>query len=848
MGLESYVKNGARWDGDTFSLKYFNVSRNFTVLKKGKNTITLSPDPIIVRGSSISVELLDRNGKSIPVEYPNQVTSGGSIVLHVDIKDDVTKGTGKLIIVGQAYRDVDTGKTLDQSGQNLVWRGLTQINTAVEEFKTPNNPDDIVFEKNPKDISIKITPIDISYRDKSTDRPSTKSGTGKLTYFPIIQSSTTSNNILNKPSVLSNINNTSISKVEEQSSATGISSNISTEGNPTIVSTVPEFLSDMVGGTITATPIVIDRVPPNLQSNIGAVSEYSGNILEVLNSTTIVVDTLFFHNITTSTTRFVVDSFIADVYSINYNKNVKTSEGQKVTGYAKMCFDNVATSNGVIDKVKVSAKPVGSIGAPMFIGDFDVMPPNKMQDTGSYTFDPKLGIDYKSVGEVTSSNDISNYFDYNEYKLSNNPNSNSFDNYNFELVSGGLSVPNPIQSSTNVTNAISFESPIAESNVTALSVKDQYLGSAKAGTKYKISLNAFSKYDSTKKKPTAQIYINGPSIEEGGDTANSFGTLIDTLDGGDGERQDNLEYFFTAASDSDKIKLSLVLNTGIWDFSNMKVEPASPSGNSPNEFCVMIPLDNLPVNKIDEEYVFVVDFIGKNGNPTNLNITTQSITLNSNSTLDEKLLINTINSSANLRGVIIGLGSQGVQGVQGAQGAQGFQGFQGFQGRQGPQGNQGSTGLQGSTGAQGNQGSQGSSTDVDVSVANLITRLGQINTSYTVGNSTSVTASFSGDIITTKFITADNFITTSDRRLKSDITELSESLEVLKKFNSYSYIKNGYKDAGFIAQEVLEAIPYIISESNDGYLTIRDRALMAYFHNAIIELSNKINCIEERLK
>ena len=42
MGLESYVKNGARWDGDTYSLKYFNVSRNFTVLKKGKNTITLS--------------------------------------------------------------------------------------------------------------------------------------------------------------------------------------------------------------------------------------------------------------------------------------------------------------------------------------------------------------------------------------------------------------------------------------------------------------------------------------------------------------------------------------------------------------------------------------------------------------------------------------------------------------------------------------------------------------------------------------------------------------------------------------------------------------------------------------
>jgi hypothetical protein len=160
----------------------------------------------------------------------------------------------------------------------------------------------------------------------------------------------------------------------------------------------------------------------------------------------------------------------------------------------------------------------------------------------------------------------------------------------------------------------------------------------------------------------------------------------------------------------------------------------------------------------------------------------------------------------------------------------------------GAQGNQGPTGLQGTTGA------QGSSTDIDVSVANLITRLGQINTSYTAGNATGVTATFSGNIQTSQFVTADNFITTSDRRLKSDIKELSGSLEILRKFNSYSYIKNGYKDAGFIAQEVLNAIPYVISESGDGYLTIRDRAIMAYLHSAIIELSNKINCIEDRLK
>jgi hypothetical protein len=879
MGIESYVKNGARWDGDTFSLKYFNVSRNFTILKKGKNTITLTPDPIIVRGSNITVELIDRGGNSIPVEYSNQVTSDGTIILQVTITDQVPSGTGKLIILGQALRDVDTGRLLDQSGSNLIWRGLTQIKSTIEEFKIPKDTEDIVFENDPKNIKVRVTPIDVSYRDKSTDRPTTKTGLGRLTYFPVIESSTTSDNILNKPSIFSSIGNNSISKVEEQSSATTLTSISSTEGNPTIVSTLEEFTSDMVGGTIVATPIVEDRVPPNLQSNIGSVAEYSGNILEVLNSTTIVVDTLFFHTINAASTKFVVDSFESIVYSINFNKNVKTSEGQKVTGYAKMCFDNVATSNGVIDKVKVSAKPIGSIGAPMLLGDFEVMPPNKMQDTGSFTFDPKYGIGYKSVGEVTSSNDITNYYDYNEYRLNTNATSNSFDNYNYEVVTGGLSVANPSQRSSKVANAINFESPLEPSNVTALSVKDQYLGSAKSGTKYKISLNAFSEYDASKKPPTAQIFIEGPSIQEGGDTSNTFGTLIDTIEGGNGERQDNLEYYFTAASNSDKIKLSLVLNTGIWDFSNIKVEPSSPTGNSPNEFCVMVPLDNLPVNKIDEEYVFVIDFLDRNGNPTNLNITTQSITLNSNSTLDEKLIINTINSSPDLRNTIIGLGSQGVQGVQGSQGFQGYQGSQGYQGRQGPQGNQGTqgntgtqgfqgnqgpigsqgatgVGLQGSSGVQGfqgnqgpqgNTGAQGSSTDVDVSVSNLITRLGQINISYTVGNSNSIKATFSGDIETSKFVTADNFITTSDKRLKENINEISSSLDTLSKFNSYTYIKNGHKDAGFIAQEVLEVIPYIIQEGTDGFLTIKDRAIIAYLHSAIIELYHKLKCIEDRL-
>ena len=96
-------------------------------------------------------------------------------------------------------------------------------------------------------------------------------------------------------------------------------------------------------------------------------------------------------------------------------------------------------------------------------------------------------------------------------------------------------------------------------------------------------------------------------------------------------------------------------------------------------------------------------------------------------------------------------------------------------------------------------------------------------------------------------ITAANFITTSDRRLKSDIEPLKDGLDTIKKFVSYEYTKGGVQDAGFIAQEVQEAIPYAIAEGEDGFLTMRDRPVLAYMHKAILELEARLAAIEEKL-
>ena len=118
---------------------------------------------------------------------------------------------------------------------------------------------------------------------------------------------------------------------------------------------------------------------------------------------------------------------------------------------------------------------------------------------------------------------------------------------------------------------------------------------------------------------------------------------------------------------------------------------------------------------------------------------------------------------------------------------------------------------------------------------------------YITGSADNLQDVTSRGSITSTTITAANFITTSDRRLKSDIEPLKNGLDTIKKFVSYEYVKDGVQDAGFIAQEVQEAIPYAIAEGEDGFLTMRDRPELAYMHKAILELEARLAAIEEKL-
>ena len=123
---------------------------------------------------------------------------------------------------------------------------------------------------------------------------------------------------------------------------------------------------------------------------------------------------------------------------------------------------------------------------------------------------------------------------------------------------------------------------------------------------------------------------------------------------------------------------------------------------------------------------------------------------------------------------------------------------------------------------------------------------GGIHTRFTFdfinSNFSTNTATFTGNV------TANNFVTTSDRELKKDIEPIKEGLSILKKFVSYEYELEGNKDAGFIAQEVQESLPYAVHKKDDGYLALDTKPILAHMHKAILEIDQRLSAIEEKLK
>jgi len=107
----------------------------------------------------------------------------------------------------------------------------------------------------------------------------------------------------------------------------------------------------------------------------------------------------------------------------------------------------------------------------------------------------------------------------------------------------------------------------------------------------------------------------------------------------------------------------------------------------------------------------------------------------------------------------------------------------------------------------------------------------------------------SGTMTSSNDITAPNFISTSDRRIKDNIETIGNALEKVLHLRGVEYDKNGKHEIGVVAQEVQEVIPEVVSQANDsiGTLSVSYGNMVGLLIEAMKEQQSQINALTQEI-
>lgn len=111
-----------------------------------------------------------------------------------------------------------------------------------------------------------------------------------------------------------------------------------------------------------------------------------------------------------------------------------------------------------------------------------------------------------------------------------------------------------------------------------------------------------------------------------------------------------------------------------------------------------------------------------------------------------------------------------------------------------------------------------------------------------------VSIGLQGTITTKGTITATNFIKTSDIRLKTDIRPVINWREALGHVTGYSYIKDGSREIGFIAQDVKKVLPYLVKVDEKGFMSMDYNGMIPVLWEAVKEEMSEIEKLKNKVR
>ena len=117
------------------------------------------------------------------------------------------------------------------------------------------------------------------------------------------------------------------------------------------------------------------------------------------------------------------------------------------------------------------------------------------------------------------------------------------------------------------------------------------------------------------------------------------------------------------------------------------------------------------------------------------------------------------------------------------------------------------------------------------------------------GNLLVGTTSGSDKVTVNGTVSATNFNTTSDATLKTNVETLTGSLDAVNALRgvSFDWIESGGSEVGFIAQEVEEVLPEVVSTNDQGIKSVKYGNMVAVLVEALKEQQLRIEALEAKL-
>jgi hypothetical protein len=97
----------------------------------------------------------------------------------------------------------------------------------------------------------------------------------------------------------------------------------------------------------------------------------------------------------------------------------------------------------------------------------------------------------------------------------------------------------------------------------------------------------------------------------------------------------------------------------------------------------------------------------------------------------------------------------------------------------------------------------------------------------------------------TGVVTAPNFVSSSDARLKSDVETIVDALALVSALRGVRFTMDGTRQIGVIAQEVAPILPEVVRDNEAGLLSVAYGNITGLLIEAVKELAARVAALEE---